>query len=406
MKKASIVVFVISGFGFGNPEHGVSVRVCRKKHAALRLTFSLLLLSAFHAEAATDKVSVTLRAISMAPEAFASLLPSGLSTNTLDSVTMRRLETAIGLGKAKKVELVQKSVERGQDVQINGHIKEIDEEGGMSQVGFMGNLSLAKVENQAGYSVKVQLMWREPGSVEGPTQRRGEKLMRREKTLETTVVIQPGASTLLGVLPASPTDGNHNELLIILTIGGASAAKVGGDGPSVGRSCAVELFALPVGTKDQPDVAALQQMRANPKTKVAEMRLQGMVDAPCTGQAVKELFYFTAPGETESRHVGFRLSATPGTNESGIVFQYTTLVVPYTSADYKRAASDKGRKNSKPDEFFLKYAPHIVEACFEAKVPNTGAPVVVPLTIKADENRENDAAKASVFFALVSSVAW
>ena len=363
-------------------------------------------LSAFHEEASTDKVPVTLRATSMAPEAFASLLPSGFSTNTLDSVTMQRLEMAVGQGKAKKVELVQKTVKCGQEEQISSHSKEIyDEEGRMFQVGFMGNVSIAKVEPQFGYLAKVRLMWNDPGSVDGPSQSRGEKLMRRVKALETAVVIQPGASTLLGVFPACPTDGNRNVLLVILTVGGAPAAKAGGVRPAVGRSCVVELFALPAGSKDQPDVAALQRMRSNPKAKVAEMRAQGVVDTPCTGQADTELSYFTGPGQTEFREVGFHLWATPGTNESEIVFEYTTLVSPYTSADFKRAASERGGKNAKPDDFFMKYAPHIVAARFESKVQNTGTPVVVPLTIKTDENREGDAAKAPVFFALVSSVA-
>lgn len=394
-----------------------SVRAFIKSHAAQRLVLALLFFSAFQAGAATDTVPVTLRAISVAPETFASLLPSGLCTNALDSATMRRLDSAIGQGKAKKVELVQKSVKCGEEEQISGRIKEINEEEGMSQIGFKGNLLLAKAESQPGYSVKVQLMWTDLGSVDGPTQRHGEKLMRREKTLDTAVFVQPGANALLGVLPASPTDGNRNELVIILTVGGAPAAKTGfgapaakakagGDGPSVGRSCTVELFALPAGSKDQPDVAALQQMRANPKAKVTEMRLLGVVDAPCNGQAITELFYFTAPGETAAREVGFRLMATPGTNESEIVFQYVTLVSPYTSADYKRAASDRGGKNAKPEDFFTKYAPHIVEARFVSKVQNTGMPVVVPLTITTDQNRENDAAKAPVFFALVSTVAW
>ena len=387
-----------------------------KTHTTQRLALLLLVLSAFPVEAATDVVPVTLRAISMAPEALASLLPSGLSTNALDSATIRRLEAAIGQGKAKKIELVQKSVKCGQEEQISSRIKEINDEDGTSQkVGFMGSLLLAKADPGSGYSAKVQLMWRDPGSVDGPTQRRGEKLMRRVKALETAVAIQPGASTLLGVLPASPTDGNRNELLIILTVGGAPvaktgfgapAAKTGGDGPSVGRCCTVELFALPAGTKVQPDVAALQQMRANPKAKVTEMRLLGVADTPCNGQAVSELYYFTAPGQTEAREVGFRLMATPGTNESEIVFQYATLVSPYASADYKRAASDRGGKNAKPDDFFMKYAPHIVEAHFESKIQYTGTPVVVPLTIKTDQNRAGDAAKAPVFFALVSSAAW
>jgi len=99
------------------------------------------------------------------------------------------------------------------------------------------------------------------------------------------------------------------------------------------------------------------------------------------------------------------VEATPGTSESEIVFQYATLVSPYTSADYKCAASEREGKNAKPDDFFMKHAPHIVEARFEAKVQNTRTPVVVPLTIKTDENRESDAAKAPGFFALVSSVA-
>lgn len=327
-RRYDVASVVIHEIGFGGLAYDVSAWGFTRMNTVQRLAVSLILLSAFHAKAAADTVPVTIRAVSMAPEAFASLLPAGVDTNILDAVTMRHLETAIGLGKAKRVELVQKSVTCGQEEQFSNRIKEINGDDGMYKTGFTGSLALDRVESQLGYSAKVRLSWNDPGSADGPSQRRGEKLMRRVKTLETSVFVQPGATALLGVLPACPTDGNRNELLVILTVGGAPGTKAGGGGPSVGRSCAVELFALPVGSKGQPDVAALRGMRSNPKAKLAEMSLQGVVDAPCAGQADTELLYFTAPGQTTMREVGFRLAATPGTNESEVIFQYTTLVFP------------------------------------------------------------------------------
>jgi hypothetical protein len=105
----------------------------------------LLYLAFFALDASAQDAAtpVTLRAISVPPDAVASVLPSGIYTDMIDVAAMQRIERAIREGRAKIVTQVQRSVAIGKKESF-GQSKNIKDGDLTRMVGFVGSIEIGK----------------------------------------------------------------------------------------------------------------------------------------------------------------------------------------------------------------------------------------------------------------------
>ncbi len=371
--------------------------------------FVTLLLISFHSlTLAADPAAIPLsyRSISLSPEALTQIFPQGVGADDLDAAVLKRLDSAIQQKQAVEVVNIKRTVQTGKEEKCEDY-KRLTKDGLEYHLGYFGAMMLLNDDKEGSYSLNVSMIIAAAGSYGGPKDPgANEPMNKRNKNIKLTSDLRSGSPKVIAVLPPCPTDGNKNTLITVVALGNpgtASTREKAGSSPS-GQTLGVEVFMFPAGTTQQPDVATLEKLRTQGKERVSQIQMRlGARSEKGSVESVTQLCYATIPGRNEVQNIGLVMATTTDGPRTEMRLSYSTLLTPYTQADYNKAMNYKLKKTETVEDFTQKFSPHILRAENKFSLENGVRKTVVPLPVSGFTIQREGTSNLPLCFALVTS---